>query len=678
MSFCNLTKNIPSSQCIGDSLRTINANFSALNLGLCDVPTILSKDNIDVSYEFNNQQQPVLNISSPSSLVYQTHFSSTNSVVTLGTLSFPDETTCSAYEFPYSANWSQTNPIGSFEVISTGIGYPQVTVFWMASASNNATVFPLNSATASINTLFDKSINALYREENTLYVGGSFTTINGVDTNKFAVIDLREGVYVPGYGSTGQLTNNPLSGVTKNLGNTGAVHYITKETIKTSPLLVIAGSFESPALGKGLIIYNKTLDLFYSFYVNGSIYNGAVAGSELYLVGEFDYINYGASEASETSGQRIYCNGVAKISLALLLTSPLNAIDAVFCANTLKTLKSPAKFNCVVERDEVIFVGGELTLKNDAGEIICKNAAMFESTGLFVPEWQYIFNKPILTMYIDILTSILYIGGEFNTAISHKNLYTLKEPIQDKDRYTHIVAFTLKILRIPGILIDWKPKFNGSVNKIIAHDDETTSQLYVMGNFTQVNNNATGHIAAITKASEFIYYGVKGELIPWNMHLSTAPPKQTNALIKASDGAIDAQSIYIGGNFTQINGEQRKYLGLIAALGQNVEKSFPSSVTLDVGGHIVSHNQKFAHNFTDNGVVRNSKEAAPFGIVNEITFPPNILGFEGVTRNQLCRFFIRRPGNAPVIGSLPATDDSYQESIHVLGWTVNFDLQKDN
>jgi hypothetical protein len=95
----------------------------------------------------------------------------------------------------------------------------------------------------------------------------------------------------------------------------------------------------------------------------------------------------------------------------------------------------------------------------------------------------------------------------------------------------------------------------------------------------------------------------------------------------------------------------------------------------EAGGHIVSQNQKFSHNLEIG--VRSITEAAPYGRVNKCTFPPIKNGFKGITKNQLCRFYIRRPGNAPQNGSFSATDDLNRNDAYILGWTVNFDSQKD-
>ena len=40
MSVCNYTQLVSPNTCLGDSLATFNANFSALDEGLCNVPDV--------------------------------------------------------------------------------------------------------------------------------------------------------------------------------------------------------------------------------------------------------------------------------------------------------------------------------------------------------------------------------------------------------------------------------------------------------------------------------------------------------------------------------------------------------------------------------------------------------------------------------------------------------------
>lgn len=672
MSICNLTRIIPSNQCIGDSLRTINANFSALDAGICNVPLVVSDNNITISTGSDRYQRPIVQIATETPVIYQTQFtykSSRVEPITIG--GFEDESECQAYLFPYSSNWMLPRPYASFEVASNGSGYPQITLYWMTSASNASTVFATNSA---ISTRFNDSITALYKEQNKLYVGGNFTTINGIDTNKFAIIDIQNGFYDNDNGFCGTLAYNPLSGISKNLGTVGTVNCIAKQTINTFPLLILGGTFDSVTLGKGLVIYNETLDLFYSFYVNGTVNSFIVEGTELFVVGDFDYINYGVTPATIGSKQRVYCNGLAKISLSMLVSSPLLSIDTEFAANVIKTFTSPAILNCIAIQTGYLYVGGDFQLQNNSGEIISKNIALFESaTGIFNEGWLYIVNRPILTMYIDNPASILYVGGEFTTVISHRDLYILKKQITETHTYHHAVAFTLKLPQLPGILPLWKPRFNNTVNKFVAHDNELQTHLYATGQFTEINDNAVGYIGAVTKATEFVTYGATGRFVPWNLYLSTAPTKNTNALVKTVGEQVS--TLFVGGTFTQVNGIERRFLANVAGVGENTTTTPPSIVVFEAGGHIISQNQKFSHDFKTG--VRSITEAAPYGCVNKCTFPPIKNGFKGITKNQLCRFYVRRPGNAPQNGIFSATDDLNKNDAYILGWTVNFDSQKD-
>ena len=65
MSACNYTQPILASTCIGDSLFTINQNFSAVDEGLCSVPDLQAGTGIrvraDVSEQLNNNVEVAVN-----------------------------------------------------------------------------------------------------------------------------------------------------------------------------------------------------------------------------------------------------------------------------------------------------------------------------------------------------------------------------------------------------------------------------------------------------------------------------------------------------------------------------------------------------------------------------------------------------------------------------------------
>ena len=675
MSLCNITKTIPSNQCIGDSLRTINSNFSNLDSEICNLPQVGAAHNSTTTFETDLYKRAFTKISSEIPIIQQNEFGFAPSHVPRVNFVNDDSTQSKAYKFSYASNYIQPRPFGTFEAISNGSGYPEITVFWAVSANgfdNNSTVYATNSGINASN--FNDTITALYKDEEKLYVGGTFTTINGNDVYKFAIVDLRNGQFDPVLGFHGSLMSNPLSGTAKNLGVKGVVNTINKQTIDNNSLLIIGGDFESETVGKGLTIFNETIEVFYSFYVNGVVYNTFVDGGELFVVGEFDYINYGLVTATESSNQRIYSNGVVKINLNVLINSPLASIDTVFSSNIRKTFKAPAKIYSVVQQTGSLYLGGDFQITTETGEIGSKNLAVFDgASGIYNTGWLYIFNRPVLTLFIDNPASILYVGGEFTNVISYKDLYVLKKSRSPESQFFRAVAFSLKIPQIPGLLPLWKPKFNGTVSKIIAHDTEVNSPLYVTGQFTEVNNDAVGYIAAITKTTEVLTFNTIGRTIPWNLHLSTAPPRHTNALAKSPQGLVT--TLLVGGNFTNVNGKHRRHLANVAGIGQGIIQTISSTVAFEAGGTVVSQNQKNALNFKQGS--RTISEATANGQINKTSFAPLTEGFKGLTKNQMCRFYIRRPGNAPQNGSFSTTDDTFQQDVYILGWSINFDSQKD-
>jgi hypothetical protein len=259
----------------------------------------------------------------------------------------------------------------------------------------------------------------------------------------------------------------------------------------------------------------------------------------------------------------------------------------------------------------------------------------------------------------------MYVGGDFSSIAFQNEIYNSLQPLPSSAVAHNAACFNL-VNPLAPLLHEWKPKFNGPVHKMIIHElDDLDSYVYCMGAFNEVNDTSVGHICAIIKhTAVFDNNGVLGP--SWPVHLQTGSSPNTNALLK------DAGALFIGGNFTSVNGIVRYYFSKVAGVNESPLIAAPLSVSWDVGGQVTSQNQSFVFDFTNVPIKRSIVNVGPYGTINKTTLEPLQEGFKGLTKNQLCRFYIRRPGNTGNFQEYFATDETYQNNVFLLGWSIDF------
>ena len=647
MSVCNFTKIISPTTCLGDSLATFNANFSALDEGLCNIPNIVPGTGINISSETNEQDRSIVNISAKNSFVYGTNFEYKSYVTTVDYV-LPDGTSVQSSVFPYQLS---PNPLATFSTISLTEAYPEVTLFWTADGSDNTTVYATNSGTS---LQFNGPVTSMLRSNDTLYVGGEFTTVNGTACRKFAAINLIGGVCdTNGLEYVGSYINNPFSSNGLDLGDTGTINAI----VSYLDFLAIGGSFGAPTnilRGRGLVIKNQSTGDFYPFYVNGTV-NSLVIKDEgadvyLYVGGDFNYINYGFQGASVISGLRVPTNGLAKISLTLIQDGfATSSIEKDFSSAVSAALNDTAIINSIAVKGTAIYIGGDFFVKS-GNNILCRSLACITDSGSIVTNWNPIVGGIIYTLAID--GSYLYCGGQFNSYYTTDQYYTAP---RSASTFYNAIAFQLTDPTAPSILDTWKPNINGAVTKFAFHDASAGTYVYCYGRFTVVNGNNVGYITALQKAYKDSFISSTADSVPWNVKLQNGSSLINNALLRYNN------SVIIGGNFLSTNNQSRNYLARVNGVQETILTSTLSSVMFDFGAQVCSNGAGLIENHNTTFV---SVTAYPglYGTVNETTFTNIFKGFNGYSAGELVKFFIKRK----------SSNETFKKNINVLGWKINF------
>lgn len=672
MGLCNLTRKIPSTQCIGDSLRTINANFSALEVGLCSLPALVEGQGFDLDLKLSpNTNQTYLELSPVYSPVYETEFESYSNIVSLTSLSLQDGTSLHSYKFPYKPIPQDTKPLGVFTSIAQQAGYPRLTLFWTASGDQQlTTAYNLNSADSlnvTVPTETDGEVLCFLRDNDTLYIGGSFNKLGADTIPKIASISLSSGYLQSGF------PDSQLSGIpTLQIGSVKALAQFEAEISTfsgpvTQKFLVLGGDFISNTAGRGLIVYNQTLKFIkQAYYFNGEVNDVVVDTNQnsLYVVGQFDWANLGATPATEASGDRVYCNNFAKIGLSLVDT--VDAFDQEFIANSAQVLKNSVSLNTAAFYGDSIYLGGELQIQSDTGEIFHKNLVCLRRStntelnlkkGTLVQTCKFIFDKPVYNLLVD--NSTLYVGGQFTVAASYDDFYNFN--LVDREQRIkcyHAVSINLVNFFGPVINFIWKPRFNDIVYKWEVTDSNYDSFIYALGAFTSVNNNAVSNIAAVTKATSLLGNTSQGISVPWNVYINAGPTTNTNALFRA-----DSNSLFVGGNFLKVNNQVRKYYARVPGANQHITETNPETVQFEFGGQIIDQGRSPTFDFSSVESVTQTTGSGPMYTINKTTFPLLTKTFKGVERNKLCRFYIKRNG----------TNDALLKDVYILGWSLTYE-----
>lgn len=674
MSECNFTQLISPNTCIGDSLATINQNFSALDEALCNSPTLIPGNGTNVQTFINQQGRTISSINLTNSVVYSRTFDTTN-VATYSNYQLPDGSVINALAFPYINSESGPRPEATFSTVSLTHKKPQVTLYWLASGVDATTIYATNSSvndTLRGSTWFNGPVTALHRSDNVLFVGGEFTTVGGFESKKFAVLVLNLGTTHPTLSTTGQLASSPFA-INGDLGNIGSVNAIATASVNSNNFIIIGGSFQSAGKGVGLSVLNTTTGIVYPFYISGQVNTLLVDGNSLYVGGDFNYANYGNQSSSVISGLRVYTKGLLKINLErFVANAPEQAIDTVFASKVLNTISGlGGTINAITKHQTTFYFGGQFQCRGGDNRLVAQNLIATDSNFVQSQLWRPIISGPVYALTTDDTTASggavqLYIGGSFDRVYTVEQYYPVNGAPRNNTETTQYFNAVAVRLTNNLVVVDsvWKPRFNGPVVSFALHDNNNGTYIYAYGNFTAVGNEAVAYAAALSKAT--VSSTSSGSVVYWRAQLETGPNQISNSILRFDN------SVLIGGNFTRINNQTRYYLARLNGFGESLTTASLSSVAWDFNAQVVGQGMPFNLTTNSTKTVRQISVPNPPNSVNCTTFSVPDEGFENLSPGQLCRFYIRRPGNANVLENLPATDDTLMQPVNVIGWKVDF------
>lgn len=591
MSDCKYVNLINGDQCIGDSLRIINANFSALEAGLCDIQFNASVDlsandgltvekvqvdeqinfavNIQNSIQFFKppQLQPILGVGA-------TIPSQVN--VSLGQ---PSNSFVPVLKIPKPIV-NQTTPLFTFETVSMGNIPPSLTIYWLSSAQSPNINYATNANTS--NTIaFNGYVHDLVRlnpdsDSDYIFAVGNFTTASwaGKDTSDFSLriapLKLADGDTVPTFGKPGKLSaffdptwgtegeavldilnSNRNTPYNRYYGFNNRVLASIVAKAEGQTYLCLGGDFTGggntrlDANTSNLVILNITSGNVnatpYEFQLNGRVTDLITYQNYLYVCGHFN-------RARPVGGDYYPTLTVFRVDLSKLLGDRSEWIDKDFSNN----------FNASYD---ILNSDGTSTGKNTM-----KPGNLIPSGPSYQPNtrgWQ------AYTIAVNPEGTHLYVGG---------NHYRDTQENGKRVRQN----YGLTVHTIDGKIVkDWKCKTNGTVTCLyvdtICDDTNPTKPL-------QTVLYVGGYFNKISVSSPFVTYNRPGlacfqitdfdNTTGFLLDDHPADPRlDTEWFINLGYGSIrtiatqDQKSnspLYIGGDFKNVNGVKVNFLAAVS------------------------------------------------------------------------------------------------------------------
>jgi hypothetical protein len=439
-----------------------------------------------------------------------------------------------------------------------------------------------------------RAVHAIAVSGNTIYLGGTFTTIHGLTRNRIAAVDattaaltdwdpdpnagvtdlaVGNGVlYVAGgFTSIGGVTRNRIAALDFATGvptawNPNASHFIQQSEVKdievSGGIVYAAGSFSNiGGMGRyGLAALDAVTGTATGWNPgpDNFAYSLAVSGGIVYVGGDFTTIGgqpraYAAAldaatgaatawdpqvdgdvQAIAVSGNQIYVGGGFG-SVGAVARQHLAALDATTGMLTDWNPGADGSVAAMVLNGSTLYVGGAFS--TIGGQFRSRLAALDVATGTPTawnptpgPSWE----SSVAALALE--GGTLYVGGVFDNVGG-----SLRKNLAAVDIETGAVTpFRADANQVPGMGIGW-------VGNIVVHG----GSVFVAGSFGVIGGVGRTGVAALDPVS--------GAVKPWNPGPSPHNPSSVTSLV-AFGGTV-----FVGGDFSFIGGQHRNGIAAIDA-----------------------------------------------------------------------------------------------------------------
>ncbi|MBS1772655.1 MAG: T9SS type A sorting domain-containing protein [Bacteroidetes bacterium] len=395
-------------------------------------------------------------------------------------------------------------------------------------------------------TTTDGTINSAAVNNGVLYIGGSFTKVNGVSRNRLAALSM---------------TNQALTSWNPNITNAGQLVPQVLSMFYYNNNLYIGGIFThiGAAVRRNLAAVDISTGVATSWnpavYFTTSPLDGIVnrilkVGNLVYVAGRFDNVGGNAKNnlaaVDISTGSATSWNPAPDYNVFALA----NKGDTLYVGGNFKTISSTPKngfaaysivsgnllpinidvkiifterINDIAVLGDSLYIGGGFDTINNQYR---RNIAAFNRlTGAMLP-WTSHTNDEVLDVYAD--NGQIFVSGNFSS-VARK----LRNNIAELDLKSDTIT-------------KWNPIVNDSVFAI----NVIGNKVYIGGAFSNVNDSARNYNAALD--------AVTGNTLAWN-------PKADGAIYSIVKNS--SNQYYAGGVFAKVNGMNKNGIAQLDSMG---------------------------------------------------------------------------------------------------------------
>jgi hypothetical protein len=405
------------------------------------------------------------------------------------------------------------------------------------------------------NLNFNAAVNCMEVYNNTLFVGGGFTQLNGTTRNRLAAIDL---------------VNGALTSWNPDANNAVYAIAVTPSAVYVGGDFTTVGGQARTKLAA--LNFNTGATQALSVSINNTVKNILVDGLYLYLNGTFSSVaataRYGFACIDVTGVlTNLTASNMSKVVkvddkiFALGTGSSSNGYAAITGINNTLNNRASGSINTICKSGNKFYVGGGFSVFNTKANPYL--AVCNLTTGDYIP-WSIQVSSSYVTS-MAILGDNLFVAGSFNSVYSPNG--------------TKSSNFVKINWRTETVSTNWAGSIGGGkVVDIVPY----AGKLYVGGLFTNIGGRTIANLAELDTAD---VVGIAPTATAWN-------PGANNAVYSLH--VID-NTVYVGGSFGIIGGQLRSRLAAIyrttglatswnPTVNGDVNKIVPYHETLLVGG----------------------------------------------------------------------------------------------
>jgi hypothetical protein len=426
--------------------------------------------------------------------------------------------------------------------------------------------------------------------DNTLFIGGSFSSINGATRNNVAAFDITSGALTSwDPGANNRVVKIAVDPASKILYAVGCFTSIGGASISRVAALDLTANTNN-ALPSFNVLTNASA--CGGFPDNGihtvAILKNAVSGSTSVLVG----------------GNFTSAGGFKRTNLAALdlSTTPATILPWDPAGNTGDTVHALA----ASQTGDTIYVGGRF---NNIGGQLRTNLAALEfnraSERGEATSWTANTNDVVLALATSVTHDTIFAGGKFSS------LGGLQR--------NHIGAVSRS-----GTTTSWDPGANNTVRTLCV--DPVNSQIYIGGRFTTVDGTTRNGAAAV--------HTTTGKVTAWNPNItgSKGNPSGTSEVYAIQKYG---NNVYVGGDFLTVNGiyATYQYLAKVDATNGIVDPNWQSGTPDDIVFSLLLANQGRELFIGGQFDRLETFETYGIGLVNALT--SNVVAWSNTIPNQV-------------------------------------------